>query len=154
MNTAPVCQFFSKLTGIEDLRPDPDYAGGGVHVSLPGGRLEVHADFNLHPRTGMHRRVNALIFLNQNWDPAWHGQLELWPKDLSRPTVSVNPDLNRMAVFTIRDDAFHGVPSPIMCPPDRRRYSLALYYYTDDRPDEDKAPFHWAAWQRQGVERH
>lgn len=148
MNTPDVCAFFSVLTGIDDLQPDPSYLGGGVHMSLRGGLLGVHADFNLHPETGMHRRVNALVFLNKEWDPAWHGQLELWSRDMSRPVASVEPSFNRLVSFTITDDAFHGVPAPIACPPDRKRISLALYYYTTDRPEEEKAPFHWAAWQR------
>jgi Rps23 Pro-64 3,4-dihydroxylase Tpa1-like proline 4-hydroxylase len=148
MNSAHACRFFSALTGIEHLRPDPSYVGGGVHVTMPGGRLGVHADFNLHPASGMHRRVNALLFLNEGWESSWLGQLELWPKDLGRPEVSVDPVLNRMVAFTITEDAFHGVPAPLGCPPDRKRFSLALYYYTEDRPDEEKAPFHWATWQR------
>jgi Rps23 Pro-64 3,4-dihydroxylase Tpa1-like proline 4-hydroxylase len=148
LNSDHACRFFSALTGIDNLRPDPSYLGGGVHVSMPGGRLGVHADFNLHPKTGMHRRVNALIFLNDGWDPSWHGQLELWSKDLAHPEVTVDPILNRMVAFTITEDAFHGVPEPIACPPDRKRFSLALYYYTKERPEEEKAPFHWAAWQQ------
>lgn len=150
LNTPDACSFFSQLTGIDDLQPDTAYLGGGVHVSLTGGRLGVHSDFNLHPANGMHRRVNALIFLNRDWNPEWHGQLELWSKDLSKATVEINPDFNRLVAFTITDDAFHGVPKPLACPPDRRRLSLALYYYTRDRPEEEKAPFHWAAWQRTG----
>jgi Rps23 Pro-64 3,4-dihydroxylase Tpa1-like proline 4-hydroxylase len=150
MNSPEVCGFFSVLTGIPDLQADDAYLGGGVHVSTAGGRLGVHADFNLHPSTGMHRRVNALLFLNRDWDPAWHGQLELWSKDLTHPVVSLDPIFNRLVVFTITDDAFHGVPAPIACPPNRRRLSLALYYYTADRPDEEKAPFHWASWKLVG----
>jgi Rps23 Pro-64 3,4-dihydroxylase Tpa1-like proline 4-hydroxylase len=141
----------SALTGIDDLQPDPSYLGGGVHVSLRGGSLGVHSDFNLHPYSGMHRRVNALLFLNRNWDRSWHGQLELWSRELERPAVVVDPEFNRLVVFSITDDAFHGVPKPIECPPDRKRFSLALYYYTSDRPEQEKAPFHWAAWQRVGV---
>jgi hypothetical protein len=147
LNSEAACGFFSGLTGIHDLLPDPAYLGGGVHVSFRGGRLGVHADFNLHPQSGLHRRVNALIFLNKNWDPAWRGQLELWSKDASKPVVSINPEFNRMVAFNITDEAFHGVPSSIDCPPNRKRFSLALYYYTTERPQEEKAPFHWAAWQ-------
>jgi hypothetical protein len=151
MNSPATCEFMSRLTGIDELQPDPTYLGGGVHVTLRGGSLGVHSDFNLHPDSGMHRRVNALLFLNRNWDPAWSGQLELWSKDLERPSVVVNPDFNRLVVFTITDDAFHGVPKPVECPPNRRRFSLALYYYTADRPELEKAPFHWASWQRVNV---
>jgi hypothetical protein len=147
LNTPAACAFFSVLTGIGDLQSDPAYVGGGAHVTLTGGRLGVHADFNLHPDTGLHRRVNALLFLNRGWDPAWHGQLELWGRDLEHPVASIDPVLNRLVVFTITDDAFHGVPTPVACPPERKRFSLALYYYTADRPEEEKAPFHWAAWQ-------
>lgn len=153
LNSEDACRFFSLLTGIPGLRPDPTYLGGGVHVSMPGGRLGVHADFNLHPDTGLHRRVNALIFLNESWDPSWRGQLQLWSRDLKCPEVSVDPVLNRLVAFTITDDAFHGVPDPIVCPPDRKRFSLALYYYTEDRPEQEKAPFHWAAWQKVGSDR-
>jgi Rps23 Pro-64 3,4-dihydroxylase Tpa1-like proline 4-hydroxylase len=148
MNTDTALRFMSTLTGIHDLQSDPTYLGGGVHVSLPGGRLQVHADFNIHPNSGMHRRVNALLFLNRDWDPGWQGQLELWSKDLSSRAESIDPILNRLVVFTITDDAFHGVPETLDCPPDRKRFSLALYYYTKDRPEEEKAPFHWASWQR------
>jgi Rps23 Pro-64 3,4-dihydroxylase Tpa1-like proline 4-hydroxylase len=95
----------------------------------------------------MHRRVNALLFLNRGWDPQWKGQLELWAQNLSAPVVSIEPEFNRLVVFNITDDAYHGVPDRIVCPPDRRRLSLALYYYTADQPDEEKAPFHWADWK-------
>ncbi|HLX89222.1 MAG TPA: 2OG-Fe(II) oxygenase [Acidimicrobiales bacterium] len=147
MNSPSACDFLSVLTGIGDLRPDDSYLGGGVHVTSRGGRLGVHSDFNIHPQSKLHRRVNALLFLNRDWDPLWQGQLELWSKTLDEVSVSVDPNLNRLVVFTITDDAFHGVPTPLACPPDRHRFSLALYYYTADRPEHEKAPFHWAAWQ-------
>jgi Rps23 Pro-64 3,4-dihydroxylase Tpa1-like proline 4-hydroxylase len=147
MNSPEVRGFLEELTGIEDIHSDPSFFGGGVHISLNGGHLDVHADFNLHPETGMHRRINALLFLNRDWQPEWNGQLELWERDLSAPAVSINPAFNRLVVFSITDDAFHGFPTHITCPDDRRRLSLALYYYTDTRPVAEMAPFHWAAWQ-------
>ncbi len=146
-NSPDALAFFSTLTGIPGLIADPTYLGGGVHVTGRGGRLGVHADFNLHPETGLHRRVNALLYLNRHWDPTWHGELELWTRDLSGRAKSIDPVHNRLVIFSITDTAFHGVPQEVACPPDRRRLSLALYYYTLDRPAEEKAPFHWAAWQ-------
>ena len=153
MNSPAALEFFERLTGIGPLLPDPGYLGGGVHSSGRGGRLGVHADFNIHPELGIHRRLNALLFLNRDWDPAWNGQLELFDESLTEPVRTIDPIFNRLAVFTVTDRAFHGVPAVIQCPPDRRRISLALYYYTVDRPDEEKGPFHWAAWQRTGVDR-
>lgn len=146
-NSPQACVFFSDLTGIPDLLPDPGYTGGGVHVTLPGGHLGVHADFNIHPDMKLHRRVNALLFLNRDWEPDWGGQFEIWPTDMSEARHIVDPILNRLAVFSVTDKAFHGVPRKVACPQGRRRLSLALYYYTEDRPTDEKGPFHWASWQ-------
>jgi Rps23 Pro-64 3,4-dihydroxylase Tpa1-like proline 4-hydroxylase len=147
-NTAPVLRFFEQLTGIAPLIGDPTFTGGGVHVSATGGRLGIHADFNLHPQLKLHRRLNALLFLNRDWEPEWNGQTELWNTDLTECVQRIDPIFNRLVVFNVTDSAFHGVPDFIRCPNDRRRISLALYYYTFDRPDEEKGPFHWAAWQQ------
>src|SRR4051812_7718561 len=47
--------FLERLTGITGLVPDPYLLGGGLHQIEPGGFLDVHADFNVHPRTRLHR---------------------------------------------------------------------------------------------------
>jgi hypothetical protein len=148
LNSENALSFFHRLTGIGPLHADSGFLGGGVHISGPGGRLGVHADFNIHPSLGLHRRLNALLFLNREWDPIWNGDLELYDETLTVPVVTVSPVFNRLAVFSVSDRAFHGVPKVIECPVDRRRISLALYYYSTDRPDEEKAAFHWAAWQQ------
>lgn len=147
-NSARALSFFEQITGIETLLADPTYLGGGVHISGPGGRLGVHADFNLHPDFKLHRRVNALLFLNRDWDVLWNGNLELFDDSLTTPIRSIVPIFNRLAVFSITDRAFYGVPRTVNCPETRRRISLALYYYTIDRPIAEKGPFHWASWQR------
>ena len=145
MNSPGILAYFSALTGIPDLLPDPTYYGGGASCTSRGGYLAVHTDFNFHPVTGLHRRLNALVFLNPDWQESWEGCLELW--DETRPVKAIMPIQNRCAIFTINDTAYHGVPKPVACPPDRRRFSLALYYYTVDRPVEEITPFHWASWR-------
>jgi Rps23 Pro-64 3,4-dihydroxylase Tpa1-like proline 4-hydroxylase len=153
-NSPQACTYFAELTGIPNLLPDPSYIGGGVHITLPGGHLGVHADFNLHPVMQLHRRVNALLFLNREWQQDWGGQFEMWPTDLSEARRTVDPILNRLAVFSVTDKAFHGVPRTVACPPGRRRLSLALYYYTKERPEEEKGPFHGALFQQIGPRSH
>ncbi len=147
-NSPEALMFLQSLTGIQPLLADPQYLGGGVHLSATGGRLGVHADFNLHPVTGLHRRLNALLYLNRDWDPSWNGQLEIWNRQMTAMEESVDPIFNRLVVFNVTDHSFLGVPKTLLCPPHRRRISLALYYYTAKRPDEEKAPFHWATWQQ------
>lgn len=137
-------KFLEDLTGIQGLLIDPTLLGGGIHKTLRGGHLEVHADFNVHPKLNLHRRLNVLLYLNPSWKEEWNGYLELWKRDMSACEARIAPIGNRMVVFTITDDAYHGHPIPLNA---EQRLSLALYYYTSDRPDHEKAPFHWAAWQ-------
>jgi Rps23 Pro-64 3,4-dihydroxylase Tpa1-like proline 4-hydroxylase len=146
-NSKQGLEFFQELTKIDNLIPDPEFLGGGVHISTNGGSLDVHADFNFHPNLNVHRRLNALLFLNRDWDPVWGGQLQLWDTDLTEAKVKIEPIFNRLVIFNVSDEHFHGFPDPIQCPEHRRRISLALYYYTEDRPEEEKNPFHWVLWK-------
>jgi hypothetical protein len=122
--------FVSELTGIDGLRPDDVMDGGGLHRSFAGGFLNVHADFTAHHTDPtLRRRVNLLLFLNRDWDPAWGGALELWSKDMARCVQSIEPRANRIVVFSTDETAFHGHPERLACPPEVARRSLALYYF-------------------------
>ena len=139
-------KFFEELSGIQGLQPDTNLLGGGVHRTDKGGKLSMHADFNIHPDTGKHRRLNALLYLNPNYQPTDEGKLELWDKTMSKCVKVVEPVFNRLVVFRITDDAYHGHPEPWQG--DDYRLSLAFYYYTDNRPEHEKGPFHWADWKQ------
>lgn len=130
LNGAAFLSFLEALTGIEGLIPDPWYLGGGLHETLPGGHLSVHADFNMHPRMKVERRLNLLIYLNEGWQPGWGGELELWDREMRACTVKVAPLIGRAVIFNTDADSYHGHPEPLACPPGRSRRSIATYYYT------------------------
>jgi len=66
MNSFEMLLWLETLTGIEGLIPDPYFGGGGLHQIEPGGFLKVHADFNVHPKLNLDRRLNMLIYLNRD----------------------------------------------------------------------------------------
>jgi len=125
--------FLTRLTGVEGLIPDWSMDGGGLHQTLRGGHLNIHADFSTHhTHSNWARRLNILLYLNRDWDESWGGQLELWDKEMTACRDKVAPAGNRMLVFTTSLDSFHGHPDPLMCPEDVARRSLALYYFTEE----------------------
>lgn len=125
--------FLEALTGIDGLVPDPHYLGGGLHETRSGGHLSVHADFNIHPLMKLERRLNLLLYLNDDWDEAWGGDLELWDRAMTACRIRVAPTLGRAVIFNTDADSYHGHPEPLACPPERARRSIATYYYTVPR---------------------
>lgn len=137
------------LTGIPHLIVDHNLSGGGLHQILPGGKLDIHADYNYHPFTKLDRRLNVLLYLNSNWDFSWGGDLEFWDEQMHFIHGSkIAPIFNRMVVFTTTDKAFHGHPEPLKCPEGITRKSIALYYYTNGRPLEEVSPPHATIFKR------
>ncbi|MBF4767392.1 2OG-Fe(II) oxygenase [Nocardioides agariphilus] len=125
--------YLTRLTGIEELIPDWTMDGGGLHQTLRGGHLNIHADFSTHhTHENWARRVNILLYLNREWHDEWGGRLELWDKEMTACQARVTPAGNRMLVFTTSDDSFHGHPDGLTCPDDMARRSMALYYFTEE----------------------
>jgi hypothetical protein len=137
MNSQPMLDFLSQLTGIPNLIPDPSFEGGGFHQILPGGYLKIHSDFNKHRVTGLDRRLNVLVYLNEDWQESYGGHFELWDTEMKGCVKKILPLFNRMAMFSTTDYSYHGHPDQLTCPPDRSRKSMAFYYYTNGRPAEE-----------------
>ena len=145
-----------RITGIDGLRYDPWYFGGGTHENRQGQDLDPHIDFNYHPITRQHRRLNLIIYLNEEWNDAWGGSLQLHRDPYLEPAedeiVTVTPLLNRCVIFATSEHSWHGFER-IDLPPGRSelsRKSFAVYFYTDTRPPEQTAAEHSTVY----VERH
>lgn len=119
---------------INGLKEDASLHGGGLHISVPGGKLDVHLDYNIHPVTGQQRRLSAILYLNPVWKEEWGGGLELWNSDMTACHAVIPPKFNRLVVFENTEHSFHGHPDPLKCPEDVVRISLANFYLTDPVP--------------------
>lgn len=133
LNSDVFVKSLSQLTGIEGLKADPSLEGGGLHQTQKGGFLNIHADFTVHPhKRNWRRRVNVLVYLNENWEPEYKGELELWTRDMKSCAQKISPIFNRCVIFNTDEDSYHGLPEPIQCPEDMTRKSIALYYFTEE----------------------
>ena len=152
LNSPPFVEALCKLTGIEGLKPDPSLEGGGLHQTQKGGFLNIHADFTVHPhKRNWRRRVNVLVYLNQDWEPEYKGDLELWTRDMKSCEAKISPIFNRCVIFNTDDDSFHGLPDPIQCPEDMTRKSIALYYFTEEDVTPKKRATNYRARPGDGI---
>ncbi len=138
--------WLGRLTGIDDLLYDPWYLGGGTHENRNGMSLDAHVDFNYHPSERWHRRLNLIVYLNPLWDEAWGGSLELFrdPHADAKPSRRVVPQFNRCVIFETSERSWHGFDR-IELPEQQNsltRRSIALYFYTKDRPAHEVAGRH------------
>jgi hypothetical protein len=108
--------FINRFIGYGCI-PDPEFHGGGVHSSLPGGYLRMHRDFNHVIGLGW-RVSNLLLYLNR----------EPVGGDLLVGGDRIPAEANTMVILS--PEEWHGHPEPCT----GRRDSIALYYYTKDKP--------------------
>jgi Rps23 Pro-64 3,4-dihydroxylase Tpa1-like proline 4-hydroxylase len=138
-NSHKFINFINKLSVMErPLIPDPYLFGGGLHELKDGGFLNIHCDFNKHPKMNLDRRINVLIYLNHDWKDEYGGALELWDKNMKSCVQKIQPIFNRMVIFNTTNFSYHGNPDAIkLSDKSKSRKSIALYYYSNGRPSNE-----------------
>jgi len=140
LNSNEFVDFLSKLTGVNNLIVDNNFNGGGIHLIPKGGKLGVHIDFSRAIfDENKYRRLNVLLYLNENWQESWNGALELWNDKPSNGGVCVKkiyPIFNRLIIFGTSKNSWHGHPELLNCPENEYRKSLATYYYSNEPGDD------------------
>ena len=141
LSSKEIVKIFSEITNIKDLTFDPYLHGAGLHCHPKNGRLNIHLDYEKHPTLeNMERRLNIILFLSKDWKEEWHGDNQLWDKDMKKCVVKSYPQFNKAIIFQTNDISWHGVPDKIMCPDNVFRKSLAYYYISPlvSKSDESK----------------
>ncbi|HYP76962.1 MAG TPA: 2OG-Fe(II) oxygenase [Polyangiaceae bacterium] len=137
--------FLGALTGIGGLIADPHFRGAGPSLTLPGGHLALHADFNRDRTRHLERKLTVIYYLGRDWQPSWGGALELWDERRSRCEASYLPLLDRLLVMDHGDSFWHGHPQPLTCPEGHFRASVSSYYYVAAPPPNEESS-HGAIW--------
>lgn len=93
------------------------------HFALypPGGFYKPHLDCH---RTGSTRRVSVILYLNQEWEPTFGGQLRLWttPGCANGDFQLIEPHLGTLVCF-FSADFWHEV-----LPANRERLSVTSWF--------------------------
>lgn len=142
LNSQSFIHNLQDLTGIEKLYPDMGLHGAGWHIHGNGGKLNVHLDYSIHPKLKLQRKLNLIIYLSQDWDMNWGGNLELWSNDetTNQPKERakvVECKYNRAIIFDTTQNSWHGFADKIQCPDNIYRKSIAMYYLCDPPSNAD-----------------
>lgn len=121
-------KWLSNWSGIESLQTINDRLGYGLHQGGNYSFLDIHIDYNLHPIKKLFRKLNLIIFLNQDWQQDWGGQLEFWDENVQRCIQSITPVLNRCVIFECSEVSYHGYKRMIV-PENITRKSFYQYYF-------------------------
>jgi Rps23 Pro-64 3,4-dihydroxylase Tpa1-like proline 4-hydroxylase len=154
LNSSLVLMAMAERLEIKKLIPDPYFTGGGLNVTCRGGLLDVHVDGNYHDATGLNRRLNAIVYLNPDWQESWGGEFGIYDESGTECLKKIPPIFNRLIIFDSHDYSFHGLPDPVNFPENEQRRSIILYYYTvESRPTSQvsvEQP-HSALWVKRGL---
>ena len=89
LSTNQITSLFSNMSGINNLEYDPYLHGAGLHAHPRYGRLNMHLDYEKHPKLkNKERRLNVILFLTKDWRKEWNGDNQLWDKEMKQCKVN------------------------------------------------------------------
>jgi len=143
LNSSKFISILEKNISISTkLYSDIGLNGGGWHIHKPGGRLNTHLDYSVHPKLNLQRKLNIIVYLNSNWETSWKGSLGLWgnesPIKPGKLIKTITPKFNRAVIFDTTQNSWHGLPELVQCPEGECRKSIAIYYLCDLPPNIPK----------------
>lgn len=130
LNSHSFIQQMETITGFTDLFTIDDRYGRGLHQGGNNSFLDTHIDYNLHPLLKKQRRLNLIIFLNEEWEEDWGGSLQFSNASLTKCIASLTPRFNRAVIFICNSISYHGY-NQIQCPATLSRKSFYTYYFTE-----------------------
>ncbi|HEX4141056.1 MAG TPA: 2OG-Fe(II) oxygenase [Candidatus Methylacidiphilales bacterium] len=135
LNSPEFVAVLSKLT-VTRLYADPGVHGGGWHAHGPGGNLNPHLDYSIHPKLGLQRKLNIILYISSELKPEHGGHLGLWEHDsaTNRPGMlkrEIEPRFGRAVLFDTTQNSWHGMSRPLTQPEGIYRKSLAAYFLCD-----------------------
>ena len=106
-----------------------------------GGKLNTHLDYSIHPKLGLQRKIN-LIVVEFKLASILGGHLGFWGNESAEAPGNlekqIEPLFNRAVIFDTTFNSWHGLPTPLQCPDNEFRKSIAVYYLTEASPTTDK----------------
>ena len=125
-----VIRKMEELTGIENLKGDPQLYAGGLSMMSKGDFLNPHIDNSHDSEKTRYRRLNLLFYVTPDWSLESGGNLELWDDKVEIP-VTIASNFNRLAVMETSDKSWHSVNRVLAEIP---RCCVSNYFFSKQSP--------------------
>ncbi|MEB3251140.1 MAG: 2OG-Fe(II) oxygenase [Cyanobacteriota bacterium] len=126
-----VVALVGEITGLAQLRPDPELYAGGISLMEEGGFLHPHLDNSHDRRRQLYRCLNLLYYVTPDWQTGYGGNLELWDQGLRYPCRTIESRFNRLVMMMTHQSSWHSVSR--VCHPGRR-CCVSNYYFSAQPP--------------------
>ena len=113
-----------------------------------GDSLKLHSDFNFNNTLKLYRMLSINIYLNENWQPEWNGDLQFWDFERKECKTRYFPEAGKAVIFRHHKFGFHGHPEPLQCPENIYRDGFRMFYYVSEMSNYklDKNPHRSLYW--------
>lgn len=142
LHSSTFLKWLQEITDTVDLIPDPHLVGAGYSKSYTGDSLKIHTDFNWNDQLRLHRRLSVVIYLNEEWDEKWGGNLDFYDTCREKVLSRVVPGPGNIVIWSYNNLAYHGYPEPMKNPKGTCRKNLRLFYYVSNSKHDEKFPPH------------
>ena len=142
LHSGTFIKWLQEVTDTVDLIPDPHLIGAGYMKSFAGDSLKVHSDFNWNEQLRLHRMLSVVIYLNDEWQDDWGGQLQFYDTKRQKVHTKVPVGPGNCVIWNYNNFAFHGYPEPMTCPEGVSRKGIRFFYYVSNAKHDDKHPPH------------
>ena len=133
-----VVDVVGEICNIKHPIPDENLYAGGISMMGKKQFLNPHLDNSHDKDRSLWRVLNLLYYVTPEWEEAYGGNLELWPKGLDEKQITIHSKFNRLVIMETHNDSLHSV-SPVVF--DGYRRCVSNYYFADS-PLLDSDKFH------------
>ena len=126
-----VVKLVGEICELKDIEGDENLYAGGLSLMEKDNFLNPHLDNSHDKDRNKWRVLNLLYYVSPNWKLENGGNLELWPKGLKEPQITIVSKFNRLVVMSTHNNSWHSVSKVLK---EDVRNCVSNYYFS-------KAPF-------------
>ena len=140
LNSQVFINKIQKYLTKETIFSDDGLHGAGLSIMKNNsGKLNPHLDNSIHPKNGLLRKYNLILFINKKWGKNDGGCLNFYNSNKTNKKLNgdlvkaIEPVYNRCVIFDTSMNSWHGV-GKISKNVNLYRKSIQIYYFVKKTP--------------------